>query len=148
MRKTHRSNSVEAAVQAALTAGQPDILPPSHVRLRPDDLPFWRAVIHARARHEWAREADLVVAGQLARCMADIESENQLLVAEGHVTGGRVNPRAAVVDALIRRELAYMRSLRLAGAAAGDPRDEAGRRRLEQTARSIRAELQDDDLLA
>ncbi|MCU0938498.1 MAG: TerS protein [Burkholderiaceae bacterium] len=147
--KKPRSNSVEAAIQAALTAGAPDIVPPMHVHLRPCDLPFWRAVTHARARHEWQHESDLVVAGQLARTMADIEVESQELQAEGTVVDGRRNPRADVVDTLTRRQLAMLRTLRMGGAAVGDPRDESGRRRLEQQARVILAELSGgDDLLA
>jgi hypothetical protein len=77
--------------------------------------------------------------------MHDIEAEGKMLADEGSIIDGRRNPRGDVVDGLIRRQLAYLRSLRLAGAAAVDPRDEAGRRRLEQRARQINAELADDD---
>ena len=90
---------------------------PGHVRLRPDDLPFWEGVVRARARDEWT-EADLVVAAQLARCQRDIEHEQISLDSEGSVIENAkqtmvMNPRHAVLEQLARREMALMRSLRI-----------------------------------
>jgi hypothetical protein len=109
-------------------------------------------VLRARARDEWT-EADLVVAAQLARCQADIELEQQLLNAEGSVVenmkGTQVmNPRVTVMEQLSRREMALMRTLRMGGRVAGDTRDQMGKRALERKAHEIRAELEDDGLLA
>lgn len=128
------------------------IQPPAHVRLRAGDLPFWQGVLCARARDEWS-DADLVVAAQLARCQADIEKEQGLLDAEGslleNARGTQVmNPRVSVLEQLARREMALMRTLRMGGRVAGDPRDEAGRRKNERQAKELRDELEDDELLA
>jgi hypothetical protein len=152
--KKPKSTSVEAAVQAAINATKGPIPAPDFVTLRAQDRPFWDAILLARARDEWT-EADLVIAGQLARCQRDIEVESALLEVEGTVLtpeSGRVyaNPRAGVLEQLARRELAIMRSLRMTGRVSGDSRNEAGRRSLERQARKNRAEIEseEDELLA
>jgi hypothetical protein len=150
--KRNRSDSAASAVKAMVNAALPDLELPQHVKLREDDLPFWDGVLRARARDEWT-EADLVVAAQLARCQADIESEQQLLNIEGSVTenvrGTQImNPRVTVLEQLSRREMALMRTLRMGGRIAGDARDQAGKRAIERKARQIRTELADDGLLA
>jgi hypothetical protein len=116
-------------------------------------LPFWGGIIRARARSEWI-ETDLVVAAQLARCQYDIERESELLDSEGSVIENArgtpvMNPRHAVLEQLARREMALMRALRIAGAAAGiDPRDMVKKRALERESRATKEEMQEDDLLA
>jgi len=125
---------------------------PEHVRLRPEDLPFWEGIVRARAREEWT-DADLVVAAQLARCQHDIEREASLLEAEGSVIeNGRgspvMNPRHAVLEQLARREMALMRTLRIGGSVIGDRRDLEKARQLQRQAERAREELADDDLLA
>lgn len=104
--------------------------------MRPGDLPFWQDIVRARSRDEWT-EADLVAAGQMARCMADVEREQALLDVEGVIVendrgAAAVNPRAALLDSLVKRQLAYGRALRLGGRAAGDARDQQGRRKAER----------------
>lgn len=128
------------------------IQPPAHVKLRDGDRPFWDGIVCARARDEWST-ADLVVAGQLARCQADIEKEQLDLDIETTVLtnerGTKVmNPRVTVLEQLARREMALMRTLRMGGRVAGDTRNEAGRRKVEQQSRKLREELEDDELLA
>lgn len=97
--------------------------------------------------------ADLVVAAQLARCQADIESESQALETEGSVIeNGRgtpvMNPRHAVLEQLARREMAMMRSLQMVGSARGKREDLEKGRKLQRQAEQVRKELADDDLLA
>lgn len=150
--KRVRADSAEAAVQALVSVAKGPIVPPKHVRLREGDLPFWEGVLCARARDEWTA-TDLVVAAQLARCQFDIENESTLLDSEGSVTtndrGTRVaNPRVTVLEQLARREMALMRTLRMGGKVAGDPRDEGTRRKLERQARALSEELAEDELLA
>ena len=128
-------------------AAKAPIQPPAHVTLSDAALRYWPGIVRARARDEWT-EADLVVGVHFAQCQADIEAESELLATEGTVHGGRINPRAAVVDLLIRRQMALMRTLRMGGRGAGDARDLHGRRRIERQARQARAEVEDDDLLA
>jgi len=126
--------------------GPPD--PPAHVKLRPWDMPFWDGIIAQRARDDWT-EVDLVVAAQLARTQADFETESLGLEHEGTTTSKGLNPRFLVVEKLANREMALIRTLRLAG--LGNASDVKERRRLERQAESLAAESvdsEDDRLLA
>jgi hypothetical protein len=151
--KRNRADSAESAVKAMVNAAKGDLQPPAHVKLRSGDEPFWAAVVRARARDEWS-EADLVVAAQLARCLHDIETEQEQLDVEGTVTKNDrgtlvANPRVSVLEQFARREMALMRTLRMGGRIAGDARDETGKRKIERQARKVREELaEDDELLA
>lgn len=151
--KRQRSDSAAAAIQAAKDAASPLPDVPSHVRVREKDQPFWVDIVKARARSEWT-QADLVVAAQLARCMSDIEAESALLDGEGSVIENQrgtpvMNPRHAVLEQLARREMALMRSLRIAGVATGDTRDLEKARKLQRQAEEVQKEITaDDDLLA
>lgn len=150
--KRTRSDSAASAVKAMLNAAKGDLRPPSHVRLRSGDEPFWIGVVRARAREEWT-ETDLVVAAQLARCLHDIEIEQLLLEADGTVVTNDkgtqiVNPRVSVLEQYARREMALMRTLRMGGKVPGeDPRSQAGARKVERQSRKIKDEIQ-DELLA
>ena len=150
--KRTRSDSAASAVKAMLNAAKGDLRPPSHVRLRVGDEPFWVGVVRARAREEWT-ETDLVVAAQLARCLHDIEVEQLLLEADGTVVTNDkgtqiVNPRVSVLEQYARREMALMRTLRMGGKVPGeDPRSQAGARKVERQSRKIKDEIQ-DELLA
>ena len=129
------------------------IPPPAHVTLRDGDRVFWDAVVCARARDEWT-DADLVVAAQLARCLADIEREQLLLDGEGTLSVNDrgtqiVNPRVSVLEQFARREMALMRTLRMGGRTAGAARDLQATRKVERQAAGIRRELsEEDELLA
>jgi hypothetical protein len=150
--KRTRADSAASAVKAMVDAAKGDLQPPAHVKLREGDQPFWVGVVRARARDEWS-EADLVVAAQLARCLHDIEKEQAALDVEGTVVENDrktmvVNPRVSVLEQFARREMALMRTLRMGGRIAGDPRDESGKRKIERQSRKVREELEDDELLA
>ena len=150
--KRNRSDSAESAVKAMVNAAKAALQPPIHTPLRPEALSFWNGIVRARARDEWI-EVDLVVAAQLAECQACIEDESVQLRAEGTVLKNDrgtlvANPRCQVLEALARREMALMRTLRMGGRIAGDARDQAGKRKIERTARKVREELEDDELLA
>ncbi len=146
-----RSNAVSSHIKAVAKARQPRLQPPAHVQLRPGDLPFWNGVVRARARDEWS-EADLVVGSQLARCQADIEAQSLILDGEQMVLANErgtmvANPRVAVLEQLARREMALMRTLRMAGRIAGDVRNEAGRRRLERRFEKAGIDFEGEDSL-
>jgi hypothetical protein len=115
------------------------------MNLRDSDRTFWDAIIAGRARDEWT-DVTLVLAVQLARTQADIETEGATLAAEGSIVGGKVNARAQVVDVLEKRQMALMRTLRMGGTALGKPVTFENGRRLESNARSLFAG--EDDLLA
>lgn len=138
-------------MKAMLNASLGTIQPPAHVKLRDGDQVFWDGVVRARARDEWT-ETDLVVAGQLARCLHDIEKEQVSLDYEGTVVQNEkgtqiVNPRVSVLEQFARREMALMRTLRMGGRVAGAARDEQATRKVERQSAKIRDELE-DELLA
>lgn len=150
--KRNRADSAASAVKAMVNAAKDDIQVPAHVKLRDGDKVFWDGVVRARARDEWT-ETDLVVAGQLARCLHDIENEQAALDIEGTVIKNDkgspvVNPRVSVLEQFARREMALMRTLRMGGRVAGAARDEAPARKIERQSRKLREELEDDELLA
>ena len=150
--KRNRADSAASAVKAMVNAAQGTIQVPAHVKLRPGDEVFWEGVVRARARDEWT-ETDLVVAGQLARCLHDIEDEQTALDTEGTVIKNDkgtpvVNPRVSVLEQFARREMALMRTLRMGGRVAGAARDEGPARKIERQSRKLREELEDDELLA
>lgn len=150
--KRNRADSAASAVKAMVNAAKDAIQVPVHVKLRDGDMVFWEGVVRARARDEWT-ETDLVVAGQLARCLHDIEDEQAALDEEGTVIRNDkgtpvVNPRVSVLEQFARREMALMRTLRMGGRVAGAARDEAPGRKIERQSREIRKELEDDELLA
>lgn len=150
--KRNRADSAASAVKAMVNAAKDVIQVPAHVKLREGDAIFWDGVVRARARDEWT-ETDLVVAGQLARCLHDIEKEQALMDREGTVIANDkgtmvVNPRVSVLEQFARREMALMRTLRMGGRIAGAARDEAPGRKIERQSREIRKELEDDELLA
>jgi len=154
--KRQRSDSVSAAVDAAVNASLPDLEPPAFVTLSDKARQFWPGIIHARAREEW-RSVDLVVAAQLASCQALIEQESQALEEEGMIVkndrGTQIeNPRNKVVQTLATREMALMRTLLMGGKDGGDARNFKGARAAESTARKTAAELkreqEDAELLA
>ena len=122
------------------------------MNLRDGDRVFWVGVIRARARDEWT-ETDLVVAAQLARCLADIEREQLLLDSEGTIArtdkGTQiVNPRVSVLEQFARREMALMRTLRMGGTPVGDVKALTKQRGVERQSRRAKQELEEDALLA
>lgn len=151
--KRNRSDSTSAAVAAMLSAAKPPIEVPKHVELVPEAMPYWTGVIHARARDEWT-ELDLVVGAQLAQCQYDMDRESRELREEGSVLinarGTQImNPRHSVVEALARREMALMRTLRMGGRMIEDPRAKRGVRQIEAQSRKLHEQLKDDaELLA
>lgn len=152
MRKRTPSNTAESVVRAAVNAAKPDLEPLAHTPLREHARRFWLGIVRARAREEWI-EVDLVVAAQLAECQACIEDESLLLRAEGTVLRNErgtmvANPRANVLEALARREMALMRALRMGGRVAGDARDQSGARFAERSARNTREEVEGEELIA
>lgn len=152
MPKKAARTTVDGAVRTMLAAALPVPEVPKHVKLREGDMPFWDSIVRARARDEWLGP-DIVVAAQLARCQHDIEEESRLLDAEGSVIENQrgtpvMNPRHTVLEQLARREMALMRSLRLAGVAIGEQRDVDKSRKIQRQADKAREEVSDDDLLA
>ena len=146
------SHSAAVAIKAMVNAAKGPIEVPAHVRLRDGDVPFWTGILASRARDEWM-PADLVVAAQLARCQADIETQSALLDDEGMTAINKrgtevLNVRCNALEQLARREMALMRSLRMGGKESGNGRDDRAGARVERQSAAVRDELADDELLA
>jgi hypothetical protein len=58
------------------------------------------------------------------------------------------NPRVTVLEQMARREMALLRTLRMGGKVAGDPRHVAAGRQTQRQADKTRDELEDEELLA
>lgn len=152
-RKT-RTDSGTAAIEAAKNAALPDLMPPPHVQISADAMPYYLDVVRARARAEW-NEHQLTVAAQLAECMAkQVEIEATLLI-DGLVVEGSHGPKAhplvGILERMAGRQQSLARSLQMVGRVAlGDPRANTNQRQLEAKARQVHAETaaERDDLLA
>lgn len=129
-----RSDSVTAAISAAQASSE--INPPDHVSLRAGDIPFWRAIISARAASSW-NVADLEQAAVLARCKADIESLQKDVDEEGDVIDGTVNPKRMLLEKMAARSVALSRFLHVhAEATCGKSEQQAKRAVPEQDAKA------------
>lgn len=152
-----RSDSATAAIEAAKNAALGDLMPPDHVQISAAAMPDYLAITRARARSEWS-EYDLIVAAQLAECIAKQREQDELLLLEGDVIkndkGTMVcNPRVSMLERLAGRQMAYTRLLQMGGrtpGTAGDKRNKQNARQLERGARQANKEAADehDGLLA
>jgi hypothetical protein len=148
-----RSDGATAAIRAAKNAAAPDLRPPPHVRISAGAEPYFADIVRARTRDEW-NPHQLTIAVQLAECMLEQLEVGAELALEGRVVrndrGTRVaNPLVGILEQLARRQMALGRSLQTIGRSVGDPRAKTKQRQLEQKARDIQDEVeQEDDLLA
>lgn len=148
--KKNRVDSVAEAVRIASAASE-EIQFPENVPLDDGDVPFFKNVIAEYARAEWSAH-QLEIAAMLARTMADLVREQDLLRTEGAVSYSEkgtpvANPRKAIVQMHASSILSFRRSLALhARAIQGEARDAARRR---EAAKDIEAgATSDDELLA
>lgn len=138
-----RSDSAKAAVAARQAVALGPLQPPTHVRLRESDRPFWNAIVTARPRDTWT-DADLVLAGNLARAYADMETLQESIERDGMLVEGKVNPACELLDKMTRRALATGRQLMVATiATVGKAQDIHKGAALEREAR----QHEDDDLI-
>lgn len=138
-----RSDSAKAAVAASQAVALGPLPPPAHVRLRDCDRPFWNAIVTARPRDTWT-DADLVLAGNLARAYADMETLQESIERDGMLIEGKINPACDLLDKMTRRALATGRQLMVATiATVGKAQDIHKGAALERGAR----QHEDDDLI-
>ncbi|KAK1548208.1 hypothetical protein Q3G72_024948 [Acer saccharum] len=84
-RKT-RSDAAAAAIRAAQNVALGDPMPPAHVKISEDAEPDYRAIVRARTRDEWS-DYDLIVAAQMAECIAKQRDYDCRLLLEGEHAG-------------------------------------------------------------
>lgn len=128
MSRRQRIDSAAGAVTTMAAAAR-DLSPPEHVKFRSTDWPFWDAVIKERAKSEWT-DADLLVAANLARALADAERIAEMTIGRGGVV--KVRTLAATIaasDKLARRIVTLRRALGIDSRAKnGEQRDVDKRR--------------------
>lgn len=107
-----RSDSAKAAVAAAQSVALGPIAPPAFVRLSKQAMVFWPAIVTARPRDTWT-DADLILAGNLARAYADIEQLQATIDTEGYIQDGKAHPALAILENMSRRALATGRQLKV-----------------------------------
>jgi hypothetical protein len=148
-----RKARIDSAAEAVrvMAKATTEIAPPPNVPLDDKDTPFFVNVVAEFARSEWSQH-QLEIAAMLARTMADLVKEQDLLRVEGGIAyslkGTPVaNPRKAIVAMYATSILSFRRSLSLhARAQGGEARDVAKRR---EAAKEIEGDNPlEDDLLA
>ena len=138
-----RSDSPKAAVAAAQSAALGPIAPPKFVTVSKAVQPFWNAIVTARPRDTWT-DADLILAGSLARDYAAIEQLREAIDNNGLIVGDKVNPACDLLDKVSRRALATARQLKVDTiATVGKAQDIHQGAKLERDART----QLDDDLI-
>lgn len=119
--------------------------PPAFVTVREQDRPLWDAIVTARPRDTWT-DADLILAGQLARAYGDIAYLESVIDEKGFVSGGELNPACNLLDKVSRRALAMARQLKIDTiSTVGKAQDIHQGAKLERDARNGIED--DDDLL-
>lgn len=144
-----RSDSAAAAVAASQAVALGLLPPPECVKLRKGDLPYWNAIMSARARDTWT-EPDLILAATMARAQADIDRLHGDIERIGPITAAAngqpvISAEVKLQELLTRRVMALARMLHVhAEATVGESRDAA---KALGNERQARAEQDDDDLI-
>lgn len=121
---------------------------PPHIKLRKQDLPFWKAIIDARL--QWT-SVDLAHAANLARCQADIEENQEKLDKEGSVIKNArgtpvMNPRFTILEQLSRRSVSISSKIQVhAAATIGETKLNRGKNKAKQDALNNMDKLEDAD---
>lgn len=147
-----RSDSVHIQTEMMKRAVN-KILPPDCVGLSENEMPFWDAVVATRL--QWSK-VDLIHAANLARCMASIEMNQQLLKIEGDVImGGKhgtqpiPNPRFYILETLSRRSVNISTKIHVhAVATLGEAKNSKGKNSAYQKLQNSLEDSDEDDLLA
>lgn len=135
MARRQRIDSAAAAI-ATMAAATRDLSPPAHVKFRSADWPFWDAVIAERAKSEWSA-ADLLVAANLARALADAERIAEMTTGKnGAVKVATMVASISASDKLARRIVTLRRALGI------DSRSKHGEQRDVEKRRAIAKDIE------
>lgn len=112
-----RTGSRSAASQADIALkSNATLLPPAHVSLDDNQMPFFNSLIAEHANTDWTTHR-LELAAMCDIAMYSIVENEKELLGEGHVltreTGSYINPRVSVVKQLTGTVLGYRRTLSL-----------------------------------
>jgi len=138
------ADTTKSAVTAIQSAALGPIAPPKFVTVRKQDRPLWDAIVMARPRDTW-NDADLILAGHLARAYGDMAHLEAHIDRNGMVVEEKLNPACAMLDKATRRALALARQLKVdAISTVGKSRDIRKGSELESDARK---NMGDDELI-
>lgn len=152
--RKQRSDSAAAAIRAAQNAVAPPLQPPAFKQLTESEMVLFADIVLCRARDDW-KESDLYFAADLARCLYDLDREQQALRGEDSVielsSGARLeNPRIKIISRYRSESAALARTLQIGGRTITDARTLEKSRALEQKARDTANQVaaEDNALLA
>jgi hypothetical protein len=146
---SHTAQRAVQSMQASLESAEEPVRPLAATPLTVKELVFFDLITRARSRDEWAR-VELALAAQLARVMAMIEELEERMKSEpsivksdkGWPTG---NPIVGIIAQLTGRQLRLLNSLKITGAAVGDPEDLVAGRKAEREAEHTIKRLKSSD---
>ena len=115
MSKRKQPVNTSAKAVEIMQAAAAQLMPPAHIPLEKDNLPFWHNIIAEKAKADWTAH-DLEIAALLARSMCLLVDEETTLRGEGSVVknaGGTPmqNPRLRVVADCHARAIKYRQTL-------------------------------------
>ena len=116
MRKRSDKNSATSAVAGFSGIIDDAILPPAGVELRSEkEHLIWNHFTRTRAKKDW-RDMDLILLAKIVKMEADIRAAQVELDAAGMIVENKrgtqiPNPLISVIDTLVRRQLAVIRSM-------------------------------------
>lgn len=126
MPRKQRIDSATAAVKVMQGALTDELMPPAHVGLNDAALPFWRAIVHGRAREEWEATPSLLATAASLAWTQWQASELRAAIELAETPDAKAVQR---VSDLQRLEMGYLRVLQQHGRAAqGEARDVKKRR--------------------
>ena len=148
MKKKNITNSI-ANHSKIVAASHKIIMPPKHVRMETEDMPFFENVIAEFARAEWTEHA-LEIAAILARTLCDMEREQYELRKEGSVSSTEkgtpvANPRKTVVQMHAGTILSLRKSLGMDARSKALPQDIA---KAKSENLKMQGQSEDTDLIA
>lgn len=108
-------NTEKGQLQTMSDALAGPLMPPAHVHVRDQDMPFWLSIVGARARNSWD-DCDLELAAQLARAKSDSVRLQKEIDREGDTLRNErgtlvMNPKHSLLETLTRRVIAMSRML-------------------------------------
>ena len=152
MTKKTRCDSLKGARQIMQDAIDGPHMPPEHVSISDEAMPFWFSIMKARAKSKW-NDSDLETAANLARCKADIEKIQSEIYKEGNtVINARgtpiVNPKHNLLETLSRRAVALSRMLHVhAEATQGKAKDQGVGNEAANSAIEAKKKAEEDELI-
>lgn len=140
-----RSDTISGEVSLMKSVFSGMILPPPHISITQEEMPFWASIMSARAKDSWTAP-DLELAGVLARAKYKIETITKTIEKDGDIVDGRQHPLYSTLGMLIGKVESLSIKLHInANSTVGRGRDTGSRTKKEHELAGL---VPDDDFLA